>query len=92
MHKPDGRSESMPLGARTAVTELPGEPGANRSRPSSCRWETFSEAEATSMAREAANSRVWAGIHYPADLEAGMTLGRAVARKFIEWADNDGSK
>jgi membrane-associated phospholipid phosphatase len=44
------------------------------------------------MAREAANSRVWAGIHYPVDLEAGMALGRAVARKFIEWAENDGSK
>lgn len=49
-------------------------------------------AEATAMALEAADSRIWAGIHYPVDLEAGMALGRAVARKFIDWAENDGSK
>lgn len=49
-------------------------------------------AEAEAMAREAADSRVWAGIHYPVDLDAGLQLGRAVARKFIDWADNDGSK
>lgn len=48
--------------------------------------------EAAAMAREAADSRVWAGIHYPVDLEAGQTLGRGVARKFIEWARNDGSQ
>jgi hypothetical protein len=50
------------------------------------------EAEAAAMAHEAGDSRIWAGIHYPVDLEAGMGLGRAVARKFIEWAENDGSK
>jgi membrane-associated phospholipid phosphatase len=50
------------------------------------------EAEAKAMAHEAADSRIWAGIHYPADLEAGMPLGRAVARKFMDWAENDGSK
>jgi membrane-associated phospholipid phosphatase len=49
-------------------------------------------AEAEAMALEAADSRVWAGIHYPVDLDAGLQLGRAVARKFIEWAENDGSK
>jgi membrane-associated phospholipid phosphatase len=47
--------------------------------------------EATAMAQEAADSRIWAGIHYPVDLEAGKALGRAVARKFIEWAENDRS-
>ena len=48
-------------------------------------------ADANAMALEAANSRIWAGIHFPVDLEAGKTLGRAVARKFIDWAENDGS-
>jgi membrane-associated phospholipid phosphatase len=47
--------------------------------------------EAAAMADEAANSRVWAGIHFPSDLEAGRVLGRAVARKFIAFARNDGS-
>ena len=48
--------------------------------------------EATAMATEAANSRIWAGIHYKVDLDAGQSLGHAVARKFIDWAENDGSK
>jgi membrane-associated phospholipid phosphatase len=48
--------------------------------------------EANAMARDAAESRIWAGIHYPVDLEAGLTLGRSVAGKFIEWAQNDGSR
>jgi membrane-associated phospholipid phosphatase len=34
-------------------------------------------------ADEAGMSRVWAGIHYPSDVEAGLTLGRAVAAKVI---------
>lgn len=49
-------------------------------------------AEAQSVAVETAESRIWAGIHYEVDLESGKALGRAVARKFIEWAENDGSK
>ena len=49
-------------------------------------------AEARAMAVDAADSRIWAGIHYPADLESGKTLGTAVARRFIQWAQNDGSK
>lgn len=48
--------------------------------------------EATTMAQEASESRIWAGIHYPVDLDAGLALGRAVARKFIDWAENDGSQ
>ena len=47
--------------------------------------------EAEAMAVEAANSRIWAGIHFPVDLESGKTLGLAVARKFIQWAERDGS-
>ena len=48
--------------------------------------------EADAMAVEAAESRIWAGIHYAADLEAGKALGHAVAKKFINWAESDGSK
>lgn len=48
--------------------------------------------EARTGAIEAAESRIWAGIHYSIDLDAGMVLGQTVARKFIEWAENDGSQ
>jgi membrane-associated phospholipid phosphatase len=48
--------------------------------------------EAAAMARGAADSRIWAGIHYPVDLEAGKALGKAVARKYVDWATNDGSQ
>jgi membrane-associated phospholipid phosphatase len=44
------------------------------------------------LGKEAGDSRIWAGIHYPMDNEAGMTLGKSVARKFIEWAEADGSR
>ena len=44
------------------------------------------------MGKEAGDSRIWAGIHYPMDNEAGATLGRKVAQRFIEWAGNDGSQ
>jgi membrane-associated phospholipid phosphatase len=44
------------------------------------------------MAKEAGDSRIWAGIHYEMDNQAGVTLGRNVASKFIDWAENDGSK
>lgn len=43
------------------------------------------------MAKEAGDSRIWAGIHFEMDNQAGVTLGRKVAHKFIEWAENDGS-
>ena len=35
------------------------------------------------LAEEAAESRVWAGIHYRSDIVAGAALGRAVAAKVI---------
>lgn len=43
------------------------------------------------IAKEAGDSRIWAGIHFEMDNRAGMKLGADVARKFIEWAHNDGS-
>jgi hypothetical protein len=43
------------------------------------------------MAEQAAESRVWAGIHYRSDLAPGLELGRKVAGAVIEWARTDGS-
>lgn len=42
--------------------------------------------------KEAGDSRIWAGIHYPMDNMAGANLGKAVASVFINWAENDGSQ
>lgn len=44
-----------------------------------------------SLAKEAGDSRIWAGIHFEMDNQAGVTLGRQIANKYIEWAANDGS-
>jgi hypothetical protein len=46
----------------------------------------------TAQAQEAGSSRLWAGIHFRSDIEAGLGVGRAVAQKVIEWAKNDGSQ
>lgn len=43
-------------------------------------------------AKEAGDSRIWAGIHYEMDNQSGVTLGQSVARKFIAWAEADGSQ
>jgi hypothetical protein len=48
--------------------------------------------EARAISIEAAESRVWGGIHYRMDLNAGYPLGHAVAKKFIDWASADGSQ
>jgi membrane-associated phospholipid phosphatase len=48
--------------------------------------------EARAVGKEASDSRIWAGIHYPADIQAGMRIGQAVALKFIEWTQQDGSQ
>ena len=44
------------------------------------------------LGKEAGDSRIWAGIHFEMDNQAGVTLGRNVARKFIEWGERDGSR
>ncbi|MBI4908327.1 MAG: phosphatase PAP2 family protein [Acidobacteria bacterium] len=44
------------------------------------------------LGKEAGDSRIWAGIHFPMDNHAGVTLGANVAHKFIAWAENDGSQ
>jgi membrane-associated phospholipid phosphatase len=41
------------------------------------------------VADEAGQSRVWAGIHFPTDVRAGLALGRAVAAKVVERASSD---
>jgi membrane-associated phospholipid phosphatase len=48
--------------------------------------------EARALGREAGESRIWAGIHYRMDLDAGFPLGRSVAQKFVAWATSDGSQ
>src|SRR5262245_11629636 len=45
-----------------------------------------------SLAKEAADSRVWAGVHYRSDLVAGLAQADAVAGLIIERAKNDGSQ
>jgi membrane-associated phospholipid phosphatase len=44
------------------------------------------------VGKEAGDSRIWAGIHYPMDNSAGVQLGRSIAQVFISWAQNDGSR
>jgi len=46
----------------------------------------------SAQAQEAGFSRLWAGIHFRSDIEAGLAIGRAVAQKVIERARNDGSQ
>jgi membrane-associated phospholipid phosphatase len=43
------------------------------------------------LGKEAGDSRIWAGIHYQMDNQAGVTLGKKVAEKFVAWAKADGS-
>jgi len=38
------------------------------------------------LATESSESRLWAGIHFRSDLEAGRALGRAVAQRVLERA------
>lgn len=45
----------------------------------------------TRQAREAAESRIVAGAAYPSDVEAGWSLGRAVAQRVLDRAMTDGS-
>ncbi len=47
---------------------------------------------ARAIGKEAGDSRIWAGIHYPMDNAAGVALGRSVAGLFVNWAKTDGSQ
>ena len=44
------------------------------------------------LGNEAAESRLWAGIHFRSDIDTGLALGRAVAKLVIEPAEKDGSQ
>jgi len=44
------------------------------------------------LAAEAADSRLWAGIHFRSDLDVGLAQGKQVAALVIERAKNDGSQ
>jgi hypothetical protein len=47
----------------------------------------------TDNANQLAQSRLWAGIHYPSDIDAGLALGRTVAQTVIDQRANvDGSQ
>ncbi len=47
---------------------------------------------ARALAKEAGDSRIWAGIHYQMDNLAGVELGKSVAELFIGRAQSDGSQ
>ena len=47
-------------------------------------------AEASRMAAEGAESRLYAGVHYRFDNDTGLTLGRMVARAVLD-ADRQGT-
>jgi membrane-associated phospholipid phosphatase len=49
------------------------------------------EAEFTRMADEAGISRLYGGIHYPADIEFGQQHGRAIGAHVIEFIRDDGA-
>lgn len=44
-----------------------------------------------SRAKENAASRLWAGIHFRSDVEAGVTMGQEIGRTVIRYAEVDGS-
>ena len=44
------------------------------------------------LGERAAESRIWAGIHYRSDIDAGRQLAHGVADKVIERASKDGSQ
>lgn len=48
------------------------------------------QAELEAMAKEASLSRLYAGIHYRFDLEAGLEIGRKVGQLAAEYADAHG--
>lgn len=46
----------------------------------------------TAQANEAGMSRLWGGIHFPSDIRVGLALGRAVAQRVVDRAQDDGSQ
>ena len=50
------------------------------------------EASFRARAIEAANSRIWAGIHYRSDIDAGLSVSREVGKRVVARAKLDGSQ
>jgi membrane-associated phospholipid phosphatase len=48
--------------------------------------------EVMALAQQATESRIWAGIHFRSDVEAGMAVGENVANEVITHAMGDGSQ
>jgi hypothetical protein len=46
----------------------------------------------TAQADEAGMARLWGGIHFTSDIRTGLGLGRAVAQRVVERAQDDGSR
>jgi hypothetical protein len=44
------------------------------------------------LGEQAAESRIWAGIHYRSDIDAGRQLALAVSGKVIARAEHDGAE
>jgi membrane-associated phospholipid phosphatase len=40
------------------------------------------------LGKQAGDSRIWAGIHYEMDNQAGVEMGKAVVGKFIQWLES----
>jgi membrane-associated phospholipid phosphatase len=80
-----------------AVPNFPSYP-SNHSTFSAARSEVLAylfptrAAFARATGKEAGDSRIWAGIHYPMDNVAGVELGKNVAGLFIDWGEKDGSQ
>ena len=47
--------------------------------------------EVLALAEQASDSRLWGGIHFRSDLEAGGDLGRSVATLVLSFAENHGT-
>jgi len=48
--------------------------------------------EVMALAQQATESRLWAGIHFCSDIEAGTTIGENVAAAVLEHAASDGAQ
>ncbi len=56
------------------------EPGVTPQRNISIGWNTFSE-----FRDQCGNSRLWSGVHFPASIPAGQSIGRTMARRAYDF-------
>ncbi|MEB3221151.1 MAG: phosphatase PAP2 family protein [Candidatus Sericytochromatia bacterium] len=48
--------------------------------------------EARTMAAEASQARIWAGLSYPSDVEAARAVGEGIAEGVLRWRRDDGAE